>query len=349
MTEQIGSVVAQNFVQVGGHSGAGIHHGVTQGARQVALRRIDPHSVQTKGGLLRGLTFQGAIHLTRVDGQFFAHSDLTLAANHTLQHNVIRIRIDGQGVANAHGLNQKAQLSRQFFAYTLHAVHQLTACFGVHQGNQAVANFKANQIHLIDIVPIQFFGLVQSRLSRLLCRRGYGVVLFLCNAISQACSAQCQGNEHQVRHARHQTHNGQNGSRHEQSRGIGQLGCCLFRHGLSRGHAGHDDGGCQRQEQSWNLSYQAIANGQQGVNAASLRQRQVVLGHTNGQATHQIDDQNQQAGHRVARHKLRSTVHGAEKVRFLREFFAALFGSFLVNHTRVQIGVDGHLFARHGI
>ena len=159
MAEQIGSVVAQNFVQVRGHSGAGVYHGVTQGASQVALRRINPDRIQTEGGLLRGLTFQRSINLTRVDGQFFAHFNLTLAANHTLQHNVIRIRIDGQSVANAHGLNQKAQLGRQFFAHTLHTVHQLTACFWVHQRNQTVANFKANQVHLIDIVPIQLFGL----------------------------------------------------------------------------------------------------------------------------------------------------------------------------------------------
>ena len=74
-----------------------------------------------------------------------------------------------------------------------------------------------------------------------------------------------------------------------------------------------------------------------------------MLAHTNGQATNQVDDQNEQAGNRVTRHKLRGTVHGAKEVRFLRKFFAALFGSFLVNHTGIQVGVNGHLFARHGI
>ena len=74
-----------------------------------------------------------------------------------------------------------------------------------------------------------------------------------------------------------------------------------------------------------------------------------MLGHTNGQATNQVDDQNKQAGHRIAGHKLRGTVHGAKEVRFLGEFFATSFGGFLVNHTGIQIGVNGHLFARHGV
>ena len=116
------------------------------------------------------MAFQRTVNLTRIDGQLFAHLDLTFATNHTLQHNVVRIGIDGEGVANANGLNQKAQLGRQFFTNTLHAVHQLTTGFGVHQGNQTVTNFKANQVHLVHVVPVQLFRLFQCSLRRLLGR-----------------------------------------------------------------------------------------------------------------------------------------------------------------------------------
>ena len=74
-----------------------------------------------------------------------------------------------------------------------------------------------------------------------------------------------------------------------------------------------------------------------------------MLTHTNGQATDQVDHQNQQTGYRVTRHKLGGTVHGAEEVRLLREFFTAFFGRLLVNHAGVQIGVNRHLFSWHRI
>ena len=39
-----------------------------------------------------------------------------------------------------------------------------------------------------------------------------------------------------------------------------------------------------------------------------------MLANANGQATHQIDHQNQQAGNRVTTHKFGRTVHGAEEI-----------------------------------
>ena len=221
MAEQVCGVVAQHFVQMRCHGCAGVHHGVTQGARHVALCGVNPHSFQTERGLFGGFTFQGAIHLTRIDGQLFAHFDLTLAAHYALEHDVISIGIDGQGIANANGLNQESQLGRQFFAHTFDAVHQLTAGVGVDQWNQAIANFKANQIDLIDIVPIQFFGLFQGGLRCLLCGCGFWYGRLVGNAPSQAGRGQCQGDEHQMRHARHKAQNSQDASRHIQSSRVG--------------------------------------------------------------------------------------------------------------------------------
>ena len=74
-----------------------------------------------------------------------------------------------------------------------------------------------------------------------------------------------------------------------------------------------------------------------------------MLPNTNGQATNQVNDQNQQTSDRVTTDKFGSTVHGTEKVGLLRQLFAAFFGHFLVDHTRIQIGIDRHLFAGHRI
>ena len=74
-----------------------------------------------------------------------------------------------------------------------------------------------------------------------------------------------------------------------------------------------------------------------------------MLCDTDDQTADQVDQQNQQAGHGVTTHKFRGTVHGAEEVRFLGQFSAALFGGFLVDDASVQVGVDRHLLAWHGV
>ena len=94
---------------------------------------------------------------------------------------------------------------------------------------------------------------------------------------------------------------------------------------------------------------QAVANGQQRVNATGVAQRQTVLANANGQAADQVDEQNQQAGNGVTADEFGGTVHGAEEVRLLRQLSAAGFGGFLVDHAGIEVGVDGHLLAGHGV
>ena len=74
-----------------------------------------------------------------------------------------------------------------------------------------------------------------------------------------------------------------------------------------------------------------------------------MLTNANRQAAHDVDDQNQEAGHGVTAHELGSTVHGAEEIRLLSQLFTTFFGGFLVDHTGIQVGVDRHLLAGHGI
>ena len=74
-----------------------------------------------------------------------------------------------------------------------------------------------------------------------------------------------------------------------------------------------------------------------------------MLPHADSQATNQIDKQNQDARYRVAADKFGSTVHGAEEIGLLPQFGAPSFGGFLVDDPGVQIGVNRHLLARHGV
>ena len=261
---------------------------------------------------------QLAIHLAGVDGQFATHFDFAFAPHHALEHDVVGVRIDVQVVANANGLNQKAQFGRQFFTHAFDAAHQFAASVLVDQRNQAVANLQTTQLDLVHIVPVQIFGGLGGGSG--LCHRFLGGFFFHFTANhhqAQTRSSSGQGDEHHVGHAGHQAQNGQDDGRYEQGGWIGKLGARLLGNGLGSGDAGDDDGGGQRQQQRRNLRHQSVTNGEQGVNLACFSDRQIVLHHANGQTADQVDQQNQQASNGITTDKLRGTVHGAKEIGFL--------------------------------
>ena len=144
VAQHVRSVFTQDFVEVCRNSGGSIDHGVAEGTCLVALRRFDPHSFQTKCGFACGNAFQLAIHMTRIDRQLTADFDFALATHHAFEHDVVSVWVDVQVITDTHGLNQEAQLGRQFFTHAFDAGHQLAASFSVDQGNQAVTNFQTN-------------------------------------------------------------------------------------------------------------------------------------------------------------------------------------------------------------
>ncbi len=101
--------------------------------------------------------------------------------------------------------------------------------------------------------------------------------------------------------------------------------------------------------QSWNLRNQGIANTQQGVIVRRRIQRQAMLPNANDQAADQVDEEDEDGGNGVATYEFAGTVHGPEEIRFLSDFLAPLLGLLLIDQAGVEIGIDGHLLARHGV
>ena len=66
-------------------------------------------------------------------------------------------------------------------------------------------------------------------------------------------------------------------------------------------------------------------------------------------AAEQVDEHDQDAGHRVAAHEFAGAVHGAVEIRLLADLLAALDGLRLGDDAGIQVGVDRHLPAGHGI
>jgi len=74
-----------------------------------------------------------------------------------------------------------------------------------------------------------------------------------------------------------------------------------------------------------------------------------VLDYSDYQAADNVDDGHYDAGDCVAAHVFAGAVHRAIEFSFLRNFSPASARFLLCDQAGVQIGVDRHLLARHGI
>ena len=80
-----------------------------------------------------------------------------------------------------------------------------------------------------------------------------------------------------------------------------------------------------------------------------LGDRQAVLERADHEAADDVDDEDQDAGDRVAAHELARAVHRAVEVGLLRDLVAPRDGLLLRDEAGVQVGVDRHLLAGHRV
>ncbi|MND85265.1 hypothetical protein D3C80_771840 [compost metagenome] len=74
-----------------------------------------------------------------------------------------------------------------------------------------------------------------------------------------------------------------------------------------------------------------------------------MLQHADQHAADQVDEQDQQAGDGVTANELAGTVHRTVELGLLRHLGTAVLGLGLVDQAGVEVGVDGHLLAGHGV
>ena len=79
------------------------------------------------------------------------------------------------------------------------------------------------------------------------------------------------------------------------------------------------------------------------------RERHALLDDADDDAAEQVDAGDQDAGDRVALDELRGAVHRAVEVGLLGDLGAALARLFVGDLAGVQVGVDRHLLAGHGV
>ena len=94
---------------------------------------------------------------------------------------------------------------------------------------------------------------------------------------------------------------------------------------------------------------QAVTDGEQheGLHRIGRAPAQLKLG--DGEPANHIDDGDDDARDRIAAHELRRTVHRAVKVGLARNLITTPARFLLVDGAGGEIGVDGHLLARHRV
>ena len=195
---------------------------------------------------------------------------------HAGQADAIGIGRQLEVVADMHRLHQEAQLLRELAAHAANARQQLAALRLVHQRHQAEADFQADQIDRLHVVPGQF-ALLGTAPALAAAPAAAAVQPRAC--LARRCSNQApaphsaaEQQERDIGHAGDQPHDAQHAAGDRQTARLTQtVACDQFAAQILRaGHARDDDGDGGGQQQRRNLRHQAITDGQQRVDARRI-------------------------------------------------------------------------------
>ncbi|MNO54039.1 hypothetical protein D3C76_445010 [compost metagenome] len=248
----------QDLVEVGGHHGTGVDHGVAQRLRLGALADVDPHGFKAKRRVARGNAVERTEHLPRVDCQFAVRVDLGFGQDHPHQGQAIGAGLQVEVVADVHGGHEEAQVLRQLLAHALDPRQQLATLVAIDQRDQPVADLQANHVDRRDVVPAQLLGFQRTLWRgqqillalRLLQRLRLGLLLLLPHQVGATTGQQAEAEEGHVRHARHQAHDDHQRAGHRQGLGrIEHLPVDQLAHVLGARGAGNHDRGSGGQQQ----------------------------------------------------------------------------------------------------
>ena len=136
----------------------------------------------------------------------------------------------------------------------------------------------------------------------------------------------------------------------EQGHGLeGQLLGELPADGFVCSRLGDEDACRGRDDQRRDLRDQTVADSQGGVDGERLGERHLVLEDSDDDTAYDVYEGDDDACYGISPHELRGSVHGPVELRLTAYEVAPLAGLLLGDHARIEVGVDGHLLAGHGV
>ncbi len=140
----------------------------------------------------------------------------------------------------------------------------------------------------------------------------------------------------------------QPGGDKQRARGVENLPGNVAAHRRVRRRPRHHQTRRRGNQQGRYLRDQSFADGQQRVVLQDLH-HVLPFAQAHGKAAENVQNDNDNRRNRIAPDKLVRAVHCAVKIRFLPDSLAPGPRLLLIDNARVQIGVNRHLLARHGI
>ena len=344
--------MATNHVgQVGGHHRGQVNHRVSLGNGFLACAFLDPDRIDAIGGLLGGNAGDGSIQGAGVDGKKMMQDQIAPGQIIASEFDDIFPGLELHIVLNVDGRYDDADILGNLTTNGFYAFEQLTVLLDIHQWNQSVSDFQGQNVQgrqrSEQVGPhILFFGFHPGIV--LYCPPG-SLFLYRCDGIAQPPHNDGEQHERTGGQPRDQSKGHQNGRCNHQCPGTHkQLRADFMPHAAVRSRACHDDAGGGGNDQGRHLTHQPVSNGQERIILSGIAKGHIILKYTDGKTTDDVDQRNNDTCHSIAAHELIGTVHGAIILRFLGNLRSP-FAGFVFIDAGIQIGIDAHLLARHGI
>ena len=231
-----------------------------------------------------------------------------------------------------------------------HARQQFAALIGIDQSDQRVADFKREIVERqqrIERVRLNGSGLVGAGASAAALSSAGGI---FCSrqAIVHSTATMRKKENFGMPGIRPMANMAAAGDPEHARLGeklLAEISAQRFVGGGAGDHQASGDGDQQRR----NHGDQAVAHGEDGVGLQRVAEGNVELEDSDQKSGDDVDGGEQNGGQRVALAEAGGAVHGAVELGFAGHRFAAGARLVFVDQSGVQVGVDGHLFAGHGV
>ncbi len=342
--EQFVRMLLERLGQVGDEHRLRVDDSVPAQLGGLLLRGGDPQGRQSVHRLAGLDPVDLLSHGAGVHGEEHLRLQEALGDGNLAEPDLIGIRLEIQVVPQPDQWNHQAELLGELPAQGTDAVEDRVAPARIDHADQAHTDVDGNAVHVEQVL--------HGLLVRFLLRRGRllrpGFLGFACHPPDQRDAAgQSEKLDH--RHSRHERHGGDNhGGGHQGLAGLEELSGKVLSDAVARRDFGDQKARADGDDDRGDLADQAVADGENRIGSERIGDAHAA-GIAHGDAADEVDGGDEQAGHGVAPDELAGAVHRPVELALLDDLGAPLVRLGLRDGAGVQVGVDGHLLAGHGV